>query len=72
MYVSILCKGMVLGESDINAGNTAYTSTFTALRDSSVYEMPLKTYKYCIKTYHTNRSKLTKVFSYPYRFCYLI
>ena len=61
MYVSLLCKGMVLGESDITAGKTKYTSTFTTVKDSSVYEMPMKSYKYCVKTYHRNRAMKIKV-----------
>ena len=61
MYVSLLCKGMILGESDIIAGKTKYTSTFTTVKDSSVYEMPMKTYKYCIKAYHKNRATKIKV-----------
>jgi hypothetical protein len=60
IYLRALCKGMVLGESDINNGETKYTSTFTAVRDSTVYEMPMKTYKHCIKTYHKNRAKSIK------------
>ena len=63
MYVSLLCRGMVLGESDIRVGKSKYTSNFTTVTDCSVYEMPMKIYQNCVRTYDKNRAKSLKVCS---------
>ena len=57
MLLCALCKGMILGENDINEGRNYYSHSYTAVVDSSMYELPMKVYRKMLDSYHITSKK---------------